>query len=229
MGVARLITRLRWTDDGRLAERMVLDGRRDLLEAERFDYDEHGQLAWSAKSIGAGWRTSRYTLDDLGQPVAIATELDGDCTADELTELVYVDDVRLESATTRAGDEIVREDTYAYDDAGRLLRFTRREGDAGEAELAEHRFDAQGRQTYRRVRERRSIDDKGTTYVFDDWTRTRFDAQGRVSAQVLKNGEFGPEEEVRYEYACRKRYRRFPPLDPFDDPELAEYCYDNFE
>ena len=224
MGKPRVIERFTWGDDARLVERTVQDGKGVLVEAERNDYDAYGQRRWRAEfAQGKGWRTSHLFYGDNGELILYDTDLDLDCTADERTALTHNDRGDLETATTNAGETTKRVDTYKYDFRGRLLRFSRREGEVNDAEFRELSYDEEGRRTRLRVRENRG------QHVFEDDQKTYYDDEGRVVKTWKQRGTFGPEEWVRWSHRCKRGYKKLPRIDPRDDPDLAHYCFQDFE
>jgi hypothetical protein len=229
-GSRRLVHRFTWGADQRLTERLVQDDAGKLLEAERYDYNAHGQRRWAAEfREGQGWRTSRLRYGDSGDVVAIETDVDADCFVDERTALQYDDRGELVRSTTRVDDEVQVEDAYKYDDAGRLRHFTRARGKVLNDEFAEHEYDDAGRPTSMRLRKVLGRHGAPGMQIVEDSRRTRYDASGRVVEQRHMWGTFGADETVRFAHECRRAYRRFPELDPRDDPEFASYCFKDFE
>ena len=227
-GQTWLVHRFTWGADARLTEHLLQDASGKLLEAHRSEYDAHGQKRWQADYFdGVGWRTAELQYGSTGELVASEVDANGDCFTDERTLVKYDARGEIVRSTTRVGDDVTAEDEYKYDDAGRLLRFSRSRGTTRNVEFAEHAYDEAGRVTSMRVRQVQGR--PPGTHVLEDHATTDYDAEGRVTEQRLARGLFGPEETVVWAHDCRRRYKRFPVIDPRDDPELAHYCIKDFE
>ncbi|MCA9708297.1 MAG: hypothetical protein KDK70_20770 [Myxococcales bacterium] len=191
--------------------RVVLEQRDDDGDGE---VDEWRRIAYDAQGREAGW----------------VTDADADGRFESSTTVRW-DDAgrRVEEVTTGPGGEARQ--IWAYDAAGRLLRWSSTQAGSWVEDFEAHAYDAQGRPiayTAERSQQVTSVGDLSHYVSREHWTR-EYDEQGRLVREQVLQGVFGPDERVEHVYDCGTPYHHHPRRDPLDHPETAAECFETFE
>ncbi|MCX4242273.1 hypothetical protein [Paraliomyxa miuraensis] len=224
---------LRWDERDRLLERAT--HAREPLVVERWHHGADGRERYHARWDAGTWSVERERLDDHGRAVVVQHDHDGDGRVDTHERRSYDAagrevERRLDTDLDGEPDQRIVQ-TWQHDEAGRLLRWSRKQEDSWVEDFEEHRYDAEGREVERRSEYNRAVISAGDLigYVEREHWRGEHDERGRIVREHVLQGELGPNERIELRYDCRKPYVRHPRRNPLDHPETAAQCFEVFE
>lgn len=254
-GQAQLGETRRWDEQGRPLSRARFEYGQPVT-AERWAYaspTERYYAVWADER----WVVRRITLDEGGRPARVQRDddedgrvdanviiehdeqgrerwrrVDGDRDgeAEQVVETRWDEAGRKVSVVTTGPDGTARE-TWRYDDAGRLLRWSSKRDEHWAEDFESHQYDAEGREIERRAERYQQVASFSdlSGYVQREQWRAERDERGRLRTVTVLQGELGPNERIEHVYECREPYRRHPRRNPLDHPETAAECFEGFE